>query len=100
MKYPKRLFGTPLKLVDENVILTRYVDDNVDDSVRITYNVYMSGACGIEVTYDVKFLIGDETVVRIATLYVYKCSERAARKAIRAAFERRIHEVYNVMSKD
>jgi len=60
----------------------------------------VSGSCGIDVTYDVKFYIGAEIVTRTATLYVFKRSERAIRKAIRAAFDKRINEVYNVISQD
>jgi len=77
-----------------------YVDDNVDNSENIVYTVHETGLCGIEVTYDIKFCVGAEIITRRASLYVYRRSERAARKAIRAAFDKRISEVYNLISQD
>jgi len=96
MRYPKRLFGTPLKLFNPTAPLKEYVDDNIDNSINISYVVYESGSCGIEVRYDIKFCVGAEIITRRATLYVYRCSERAARKAIRIAINDTITKVYNV----
>jgi hypothetical protein len=89
MKYSKKLFGAQLKLVEQNSHYSTYTDDNE----MILYDVYNDGTCGIDIRYDVKFYIGDEVVVRDASLYVHKNSERAAREALRRAFAHRVNEV-------